>query len=91
MYTIGVDFGTESGRAVLVDCRDGCEVATAMHPYAHGVIDGSLPGSEVPLPPDRALQGDLKLPDVVMAGEQGFEPRLPDPESGVLPLDDSPR
>lgn len=25
-----------------------------------------------------------------MAGEQGFEPRLPDPESGVLPLDDSP-
>ncbi len=25
-----------------------------------------------------------------MAGEQGFEPQLPDPESGVLPLDDSP-
>ena len=25
-----------------------------------------------------------------LAGELGFEPRLPDPESGVLPLDDSP-
>lgn len=25
-----------------------------------------------------------------MAGEQGFEPRLPDPESGVLPLHHSP-
>jgi hypothetical protein len=25
-----------------------------------------------------------------VAGEQGFEPQLPDPESGVLPLDDSP-
>ena len=25
-----------------------------------------------------------------LAGEPGFEPRLPDPESGVLPLDDSP-
>ena len=25
-----------------------------------------------------------------MAGLQGFEPQLPDPESGVLPLDDSP-
>ena len=25
-----------------------------------------------------------------LAGEQGFEPQLPDPESGVLPLDDSP-
>ena len=26
----------------------------------------------------------------IVAGEQGFEPQLPDPESGVLPLDDSP-
>jgi hypothetical protein len=26
----------------------------------------------------------------ILAGEQGFEPQLPDPESGVLPLDDSP-
>lgn len=26
----------------------------------------------------------------LLAGEPGFEPRLPDPESGVLPLDDSP-
>ena len=24
------------------------------------------------------------------AGEQGFEPQLPGPEPGVLPLDDSP-
>src|SRR5215208_1613498 len=28
---------------------------------------------------------------VSLAGEQGFEPQLPDPESGVLPLDDSPK
>ncbi len=25
-----------------------------------------------------------------LAGVQGFEPQLPDPESGVLPLDDTP-
>jgi hypothetical protein len=25
-----------------------------------------------------------------MAGEEGFEPSLTDPESAVLPLDDSP-
>jgi hypothetical protein len=25
-----------------------------------------------------------------VAGVQGFEPQLPDPESGVLPLDDTP-
>ena len=28
-YAIGVDFGTETGRAVLVDVADGREVATA--------------------------------------------------------------
>ena len=39
MYTIGIDFGTESGRAVLVDTRDGTEIATAVHTYSHGVIE----------------------------------------------------
>ena len=42
-YAIGVDFGTESGRAVLVDVADGREVATAVHTYANGVIDERLP------------------------------------------------
>ncbi len=57
-YAIGVDFGTESGRAVLVDVADGREVATAVYPYQHGVIDERLPvaGSEVALDPDWALQ-----------------------------------
>ncbi|MFN2270410.1 MAG: ribulokinase, partial [Anaerolineae bacterium] len=55
-YTIGVDYGTESGRAVLVDVATGEEVATAVHPYGDGVIDEHLPGSDKPLPPDFALQ-----------------------------------
>jgi L-ribulokinase len=55
-YAIGVDYGTESGRAVLVDVATGEEVATAVHPYADGVIDEHLPGSDKPLPPDFALQ-----------------------------------
>ena len=29
-YAVGVDFGTESGRAVLVDVSTGREVATAV-------------------------------------------------------------
>ncbi len=41
-YAIGYDFGSESGRAVLVDVRDGREVATAVHPYRHAVIDRQL-------------------------------------------------
>jgi L-ribulokinase len=57
-YTIGVDFGTESGRAVLVDVTSGKEVATAVYPYSHGVIDEFLPipGKEIRLEPDWALQ-----------------------------------
>ncbi len=57
-YTIGVDFGTESGRAVLVDVTDGREVASAVYPYSHGVIDEKLPvpGTDIRLEPDWALQ-----------------------------------
>jgi L-ribulokinase len=55
-YAIGVDFGTESGRAVLVDISDGHEVATAVYPYANGVIDEKLPGTGSMLEPDWALQ-----------------------------------
>lgn len=56
MYTIGIDFGTLSGRALLVDVRDGREVATAVYEYANGVIDQTLPDSDKPLPPEWALQ-----------------------------------
>lgn len=57
-YAIGVDFGTETGRAVLVDVADGREVATAVYPYSNGVIDEKLPipGEEIHLEPDWALQ-----------------------------------
>ena len=59
-YVIGVDFGTLSGRAVLVRVSDGAEIGAAVYDYPHGVIDQSLPGSlaarDVELPPDWALQ-----------------------------------
>jgi len=55
-YVIGVDFGTESGRAVLVKVSDGQEVASHVHQYADGVIDQQLPGCNVRLEPDWALQ-----------------------------------
>lgn len=55
-YAIGVDFGTESGRAVLVDVSNGKEIASSVHPYPHGVIDEVLPGTNIRLEPDWALQ-----------------------------------
>jgi L-ribulokinase len=66
MYTIGIDFGTLSGRAVLVDAGDGSEVATAVFDYSHGVIDHNLPGSDVALPPDWALQDPLDYIQVIV-------------------------
>jgi L-ribulokinase len=55
-YTIGIDYGTESGRAVVVDTTNGHDLASAVHPYANGVIDQHLPGSDKSLPPEWALQ-----------------------------------
>ncbi|MBQ8510467.1 MAG: ribulokinase [Clostridia bacterium] len=53
-YAIGIDYGTLSGRAVLVDMADGREVASASMEYRHAVIEGELNG--VPLGRDWALQ-----------------------------------
>ena len=60
-YALGVDFGTESGRALLLDLRSGAEVAVSEVAYAHGVIDRELPlqagrSEDGELPPDWALQ-----------------------------------
>jgi L-ribulokinase len=55
-YVVGVDYGTLSGRALVVRVADGAEVGTAVYEYANGVIDERLPSTGAPLPPDWALQ-----------------------------------
>jgi L-ribulokinase len=57
-YSIGVDFGTESGRAVLVETETGRELATSIYPYKNKVIDKTLPveGDPVTLGAEWALQ-----------------------------------
>src|SRR5471032_1318693 len=55
-YALGLDYGTESVRALVVDCERGAEAAVAIEAYAHGVITANLPGSAERLPLDFALQ-----------------------------------
>ncbi|QSR28326.1 ribulokinase [Nocardioides aromaticivorans] len=55
-YTIGVDYGTLSGRAVVVRVSDGAELGSAVHAYEHAVVDTALPGTGEALPPEWALQ-----------------------------------
>src|SRR5215471_2825773 len=62
---VGVDFGTLSGRAVVVRVSDGAELGTAVHDYAHGVMDAALAANGEPLPPDWALQDPGDYLDVL--------------------------
>jgi L-ribulokinase len=55
-YVIGVDFGTLSARAVVVRGSDGAEMGSAVHEYAHAVMETALASSGAELPPQWALQ-----------------------------------
>ena len=54
-YSIGIDFGTLSARAVVMDLSDGKAVSSAVSEYAHGVITDELPCG-IPLAVDWAVQ-----------------------------------
>jgi len=58
-YSIGIDFGTESARAVLVRVDNGEEIAASVYEYKDGVIDEFLPGTNIKLEPEWALQNPL--------------------------------
>jgi L-ribulokinase len=61
---VGVDFGTLSGRAVVVRVDDGAELGSAVHEYSHGVLEDALPGGRR-LPHDWALQVPSDYLDVL--------------------------
>ena len=63
-YSIGLDFGTLSGRALLVDVDSGAELASAVYEYPHGVMDTAIPCGKK-LKPDWALQHPQDYLDVV--------------------------
>lgn len=79
-YSIGIDFGTQSGRTVLVEVDTGREVAAAVTEYKDGVIDEFLPGTDIELEDDWALQNPDDYMDVFVTAvpkvvkESGIDP-----------------
>jgi L-ribulokinase len=67
-YSIGIDFGTESGRVLSLDLDSGSQSDPVVVPYPSGVIDRVLPGTVEPLPADWALQDPDDWVAVVLEG-----------------------
>ena len=63
-YVVGVDYGTLSGRALLLRLSDGAEVASRVLDYPHGVMSREVPGGPA-LPPEWALQHPQDYLDVL--------------------------
>lgn len=78
-YTIGIDFGSLSARAVLMDISDGSVLCSCVYPYPHGILSSALPDGTA-LPPDWALQ----LPSDYLGAFSALIPQLLK-ESGISP------
>lgn len=64
-YVIGVDYGTLSGRALVVRASDGKEMGSAVFEYPNAVMDRVLNASGAALGPDWALQDPQDYVDVL--------------------------
>jgi L-ribulokinase len=78
--SIGIDYGTESGRVLVLDARTGEELGVSVVPYPSAVIDRTLPPTGERLPPDWALQDP---DDWVKVLEDGVPAAMAD--AGVAP------
>ncbi|MDO4067339.1 ribulokinase [Clavibacter michiganensis] len=64
-YVVGVDYGTLSGRAVVVRVSDGVELGSGVLDYPHAVMDDTLAATGAQLPPEWALQVPSDYVDVL--------------------------
>ncbi|MGW7987029.1 ribulokinase [Staphylococcus shinii] len=65
-YSIGVDFGTGSGRAFLINTENGKIEGQYIKNYTHGTIEGTLGGEK--LPQSFALQNGNDYMEVIETG-----------------------
>ena len=78
-FALGIDYGTESGRAAVVRVSDGELVSSVIVAYPDGVIDARLPGGPK-LDRDWALQNPR---DYLLVVEKGVRKALK--AAGVKP------
>ena len=77
-YAIGVDYGTLSVRALMVDIHTGEEVATSIYEYPHGVMEERIPSGKRLAPgwalqdPQDYLEGLIITVRNVMAQQKAF-------------------
>lgn len=64
-FVIGVDYGTLSGRALIVEASTGKELSSSEYIYPHGVMDEQLPSGKK-LAQDWALQHPQDYIDVLV-------------------------
>ena len=82
-YLVGIDFGTLSGRAVVVDAANGKQMGTAVTEYRYAVMDRTLnAGDNQPLPPEFALQNPDDYLEVLATAVPGAVK-----DAGVDPAD----
>jgi L-ribulokinase len=79
-FTIGIDYGTNSVRSVVVDCADGREIGTSVFDYPSGdqgiLLDPGNPHLARQNPADyvAGLEASVKGALVEAGGEDGFSP-----------------
>lgn len=68
LFSIGIDFGTESGRVLFINVHTGEIVATEVISYAHGVIDSNDNRFPYDLPYGTAIQDPNDYLEVLSKG-----------------------
>lgn len=58
---IGIDFGTLSGRALVVRASDGKELGSAVHEYPHAVMESRLSAGDGHTPNPDAVEAYNRL------------------------------
>jgi L-ribulokinase len=85
-FVLGIDFGTETARTLLVDVADGREVATAVEQYPHGrngVILSGDPNLARQHPGDYLTCAEATVKKVLAAARRSVKGFTPDQVIGI--------